>query len=163
MMFDLKLQKVCCANEVSNLKKSILGRPDVLHEHNRTRRFFLKRLKQEIRNRGLTTIIIHLDVRQLGQLIALAAKKVLKSALQFCRDLRNGTHKAFIHGKAMIFEIYTMRERQHTRENATTPFTTHNGICFLSTNQRPGMETMLLKSNLSLKALKFSNAFINAL
>jgi hypothetical protein len=62
MMFDLKLQKMCRANEIRNLEKPILDRLDVLDEHNRTRRFFLKRLEQEIRNWSLPTIIIHLDV-----------------------------------------------------------------------------------------------------
>ena len=63
----------------------------------------------------------------------------------------------------MIPEIYTMRKRQHSRENAPSPFAAHDGIRFLTANQRSGMEAMLLKSNFCFKPFKFSNIFINTL
>ena len=116
MRRELQLQKVKCADEVGNLEEPVTGWLYVNGEFNLATEACLESLMKKPRDRGLSTVIVYLDMVDGQKYIVAQGDEFGERRLEPFDDLLCGIDIPFIHRKAMVSIVNPSGKGHHAGE-----------------------------------------------
>ncbi len=154
MRRELLLQKVKGADEVGNLEEPVARRFYVGGEFNHVAEVCLENLMKKSRDRGLSTVIVDLNVVDGRQRFAAHGDEFRERHLESVDDLVSGIDITFVHGEAMVSVVNPSGKGHHAGEYPTAQLTAQHGVVFFPTDERPSVEAMPLKADFAVGAFE---------
>ena len=155
----LKFDKVQGADEVCKLKKAIAGRSYLFSKLHMAAYCVFKNLMKHSRNWSLSAIIVDFDPLERGEEFAILQDEIVEIRFKAGNDLLRGVYELLVHAETMIPIFNLARKCHHARENASTKLAAQHGVVLLASDERAGMETVTLKANFAVGALKEGDSF----
>ena len=154
MRRELLLQKVKGADEVGNLEEPVTGWLYVNGEFNPATEACLESLMKKPRDRGLSTVIVYLDMVDGRKYFVAQGDEFGERHLEPFDDLLCGIDIPFIHRKAMVSIVNPSGKGHHAGEYPTAQLTAQHGVVLFAANERPCVEAMPLKPDFSVGPFK---------
>ena len=136
MRRELQLQKVKCADEVGNLEEPVTGWLYVNGEFNLATEACLESLMKKPRDRGLSTVIVYLDMVDGQKYIVAQGDEFGERHLEPFDDLLCGIDIPFIHRKAMVSIVNPSGKGHHAGEYPTAQLTAQHGVVLFPNKKR---------------------------
>ena len=154
MCRELQLQKVKGADEVGNLEEPVTGWLYVNGEFNLATEACLESLMKKPRDRGLSTVIVYLDMVDGRKYFVAQGDEFGERHLEPFDDLLCGIDIPFIHRKAMVSIVNPSGKGHHAGEYPTAQLTAQHGVVLFPANEGSCVEAVPFKANFTVGSFK---------
>ena len=154
MRRELQLQKVKGADEVGNLEEPVTGWLYVNGEFNPATEACLESLMKKPRDRGLSTVIVYLDMVDGRKYFVAQGDEFGERRLEPFDDLLCGIDIPFVHRKAMVSVVNPSGKGHHAGEYPTAQLTAQHGVVLFPANEWTCVEAMPLKADFAVGSFK---------